>query len=211
MAAVVGGFGIGVALAYELWTVNHFAELDDISWAINSSLAAATVIDFTIASAMCYYLWKSKSPTSRLNTRISSLIQFTLGSGVFTSACSTTALLTYIFMPNNLIFMGVQFLLTKLYLMSFITMLNSRPRGGSGATTVEEGGTVTVDFPLQPYHNSRQQQSILPASPPRSHIPKSDHGSGQVAYAWTSSDSVSPMSSPLTLTAKETPVYAQAW
>ena len=36
-----------------------------LQWAINASLAISSMIDFVIALAMCYYLWKSKGDQSR--------------------------------------------------------------------------------------------------------------------------------------------------
>ncbi|KAF8883553.1 hypothetical protein BD779DRAFT_827924 [Infundibulicybe gibba] len=128
VSVVAGGFGIGIVLAYEIYTVNTFVELDEISWAVAASLATATTIDFTIATAMCYYLRKSKGSESRLNSRISRVMQYTLSSGLFTSACSLSAMFTYILMPNNFIFLGLQFLLTRLYVGSFLAMLNARER-----------------------------------------------------------------------------------
>lgn len=207
IVAVAGGFGIGIALAYKIFTVGTFEELKQVSWVINAALASSTVIDFTIAIAMCYYLWKSKTATSRLNSRLSNLIQFTLGSGVLTSACSTSALLSHVFMPDNFIFLGVQFLLTKLYLVSFLTMLNSRPRGGSGATT-DDTPTMTVDLPLQSYHATRGQMNFPTVITVASYTTK-DEEHGQAPTNW-SSPPQSP-SSRYSLTKDGAPVYATAW
>ncbi|KAF9478010.1 hypothetical protein BDN70DRAFT_880548 [Pholiota conissans] len=82
---VVGGFVVGVILAYMTYTVHTFLELETISWAIDAALATSTTIDFIIAAAMCYYLSKSKGSITRLNSRISTIIQYTLSSGLFTS------------------------------------------------------------------------------------------------------------------------------
>ncbi|KAF5380329.1 hypothetical protein D9757_007963 [Collybiopsis confluens] len=125
---VAGGFGIGIALAYKVYTIQTFQELELVSWAIDTSLATSTTIDFTIASAMCFYLHKSQGTESRLNSRISTIMQYTLSSGLFTSACSLSTLFTYTLMPNNLIFLSLQFLSTKFYAGSFLAMLNARQR-----------------------------------------------------------------------------------
>ncbi|KAG7087622.1 hypothetical protein E1B28_013570 [Marasmius oreades] len=120
------------------YTVDTFSGLENISWAINSSLAASTAIDFTMSAAMCYYLGRSMSiGESGLNSRISAVMQYTLGSGLLTSACSLATLFTYNLMPNNFIFLSLEFLLTRLYVGSFLAMLNARqrPQGGSQQTT----------------------------------------------------------------------------
>jgi hypothetical protein len=125
---VAGGFGIGIVLAFKIYTIQTFEELSHISGIIKSSLAASTALDFMIASTMCFYLHKSRGSESRLNSRISVIMQYTLSSGLFTSACSLSTLFTYTLMPNNLIFLSLQFLSTKFYVGSFLAMLNARQR-----------------------------------------------------------------------------------
>ncbi|PPQ66420.1 hypothetical protein CVT26_011289 [Gymnopilus dilepis] len=134
---VLGGFAIGVAFAYSIYTVHIYTDLEKVSWAINAALATATTIDFIIAGAMCYYLRKSKGSVTRLNSRISTVMQYTLSSGLFTSACSLAAMFCYILLPNTFVFLAVEFLLTKLYVGSFIAMLNARERKMEEPTSVD--------------------------------------------------------------------------
>ncbi|KAF8624450.1 hypothetical protein AX15_005868 [Amanita polypyramis BW_CC] len=47
-------------------------------------------------------------------------------SGALTSMCSLAALITFGVMPNNLVYAGIFFLLTKLYVNSYLAMLNAR-------------------------------------------------------------------------------------
>ncbi|KAF9031589.1 hypothetical protein BJ165DRAFT_1535354 [Panaeolus papilionaceus] len=130
-SVVAGGFVIGIVLAYQMYTIETYAELENIAWLVNASLGTATTIDFMIASAMCYYLRKSKgsiNKVDRLNSRISIIIQFTLGSGLLTSACSLCAMFSYILVPHTWVFLAFEFVLTKLYVGSFFAMLNARER-----------------------------------------------------------------------------------
>ncbi|KAK0229411.1 hypothetical protein EDD85DRAFT_850386 [Armillaria nabsnona] len=126
--SVAGGFGIGIALTYEIYTAPTFSSLvfDNKAWAMESSLAASTLIDFVQAFAMCYYLRKSRGTESDLNSRIFAVMQYTLSSGLVTSACSLAVLFTYVLVPNTLIFIALEFLLTRLYVGSFLAMLNAR-------------------------------------------------------------------------------------
>ncbi|KAL0952360.1 hypothetical protein HGRIS_006639 [Hohenbuehelia grisea] len=128
VATVLGGFAIGIILAYKVYTVTLFSDHEHIGWAIIASLATSTVVDFIIAFSMCYYLRKSRGLQSRLNSKLSTMMQFVLSSGFLTSACSTTALVAYVAMPHTLVFIGVESLLTKLYINSFLAMLNARDR-----------------------------------------------------------------------------------
>ncbi|KAH8829599.1 hypothetical protein DL96DRAFT_1065102 [Flagelloscypha sp. PMI_526] len=126
--AVMGGFAIGIFLAVKVYEIDLFPQLNDLAWLVDASLGTATVIDFLLSGAMCYYLSKSKGHEGRLNSKISSLMQYILSSGLLTSACSLSALFTYVFFPSTLIFLSIESLLTKLYVGSFFAMLNARER-----------------------------------------------------------------------------------
>ncbi|KAJ7609805.1 hypothetical protein FB45DRAFT_943023 [Roridomyces roridus] len=183
-AVVLGGFGIGVLLTYETYTISTFAELPSIAWAIEASFSASTTIDVGLSAAMCWYLRKSKNLVlhshssyggsgGQLNSRISGLIQYTLSCGVFTSVCSLAALATFIAMPDNLIFLALTFILTRLYMNSYTAMMNTRRRqdsssgggGGGGASFSisgaghggRSGAEAVVSIPLWTNPGSRTQ------------------------------------------------------
>ncbi|KAJ3841423.1 hypothetical protein F5878DRAFT_14400 [Lentinula raphanica] len=148
---VAGGFGIGAALAYKIYTIQMFEELHTISWSIDLSLATSTAIDFTISSTMCYYLHKSRCSESwQLNSRISTVMQYSLSSGLFTSACSLSTLFTYTLMPDNLIYLSLQFLSTKFYVASFLAMLNARQhRAGNSGSSTSDSPKPAIEFRVQ--------------------------------------------------------------
>ncbi|KAK0487955.1 hypothetical protein IW261DRAFT_1558999 [Armillaria novae-zelandiae] len=145
---VACGFAVGVLLVYKTfacrlsrflpkvnavtdrYSIKTFTGLASMDWAIDAAFATSTGIDFFISFAMCYYLHRSRSISefSSTNSRLLVLMWFVLMSGLATSACSTIALITYIALPNTLIFLGVEFLLTKLYVNSLLSMLNARKR-----------------------------------------------------------------------------------
>ncbi|KAJ7086872.1 hypothetical protein B0H15DRAFT_344939 [Mycena belliarum] len=128
-AVVLAGSGIGVVLAIESWGLRTWADSAAMDWAVLASFAAGTAIDILLSGAMCFYLRKSKGAGMRLNSRISTLIQYTLSTGVFTSAMSLACFFTFILMPHNLVFLSITYLLTRLYVNSFMAMLNARQRG----------------------------------------------------------------------------------
>lgn len=118
--------------------VSSYAALANISWIINAALGTSTAIDFVISGVMCYYLRMSQGKASHLDSRISALMQYTLSSGLFTSACSLSAMFSYILLPNTFVFLGITFLLTKLYVGSFLAMLNARERKAPQVATEDE-------------------------------------------------------------------------
>jgi len=125
---VLAGFAVGIAFAYKTYTLHTWFDVLGIGWSIEAAFSAATIIDLLLSGAMCYYLGVSKGMGSQLNSRISTLMQYTLSSGLLTSACSAACLFTFIFMHTNLIFVGLTFILTRLYVNSFMAMMNARQR-----------------------------------------------------------------------------------
>ncbi|THU83234.1 hypothetical protein K435DRAFT_871487 [Dendrothele bispora CBS 962.96] len=140
-SVVAAGFVVGVAFAYQVYAASTFESLQGITWAIDTSLATSTTIDFIISLAMCYYLRKSRGSEQRLNSKISTVMQYTLSSGLFTSAVSLSTLFTFTLMPNNLIFLGLQLLVTKFYVGSFLAMLNARNTPTKGSVDPELAGS----------------------------------------------------------------------
>jgi len=122
------GYGIGIVLIIETYAISNLQEINEIRWAIFMSFGASTIIDFMIAVAMCFYLQQGRSTSgySYTNSMVSTLTQYVLCTGVVTSVCSTTSLVAFAVMPHNLIFLSIQFSLTKLYVNSFLAMLNAR-------------------------------------------------------------------------------------
>jgi len=159
---VLAGFAVGLVLAVKINTIDSYLDIGSIGWSINASLATTTATDFLIAGAMCYYLRKSKTTMYLLlNTRISRLMEYTLSSGLFTSACSLSAMFSYILLPDTFIYLAIQFILTKLYVGSFFAMLNARQRP-EGIKSDVESSTKT---PLRIHFHATCTSSHAPTSP----------------------------------------------
>lgn len=141
VVVVGGGYAVGVLLARETYRADNFGQLHFISWAIITSFVTSTSIDVVLSGAMCYYLIKSRSGFSGSNSTIYYIIRMTLISGALTSACSLTALIAYVVMPKNLVFLAIEFLLTKLYINSFLAMLNARQSIRENSSTMSSGNS----------------------------------------------------------------------
>jgi hypothetical protein len=75
---------LGLFLAVKVFKAKLFSDLDNMAWVIAAALGTSTAIDFFIAGAMCWNLYKSRGVGSRLNSRIDLVMQYTLGSGLLT-------------------------------------------------------------------------------------------------------------------------------
>ncbi|KAG1845626.1 hypothetical protein C8R48DRAFT_734055 [Suillus tomentosus] len=127
--AIGSSFDLMTALAWEQCRVKIFKDLAKTMWSTYLCLGAATFIDIIITSSLCYLLATSRTGFSwLLNTDsfITKLVGYTVSTGCLTSIFSASIIITCAVMPTTFIFIGLQFLVTKLYVNSFIALLNAR-------------------------------------------------------------------------------------
>ncbi|KAG2143537.1 uncharacterized protein EDB93DRAFT_1251955 [Suillus bovinus] len=118
--------GVAIPLVWEQYKTKFFTDLTGIIWTTYLALGAATFIDILIASLLCYFLATSRTGFSRTDSFITKLVGYTVSTGCLTSICSMLIIITCIVMPKTFIFISLQFLVTKLYVNSFIAFLNAR-------------------------------------------------------------------------------------
>ncbi|KAK0471242.1 hypothetical protein IW261DRAFT_1612212 [Armillaria novae-zelandiae] len=113
-----------------LYKLSHISSLPTISKTVDGTFATSTSVDFIISGAMFYYLHKSTTITQFESTitLILSLMRVVVISGLATSACSLLALMTFVTLPNTLVFFAIGFILPKLYINSLLAMLNARDK-----------------------------------------------------------------------------------
>ncbi|KAJ3793839.1 hypothetical protein GGU11DRAFT_759634 [Lentinula aff. detonsa] len=90
------------------------------------SLGVGVLTDIITASSLCYFLNKLRTGYRQSDSLVSTLIKYAINTGALTSVVSITTVILYNIMPNNLIFIGVFFILSKLYAISFMATLNTR-------------------------------------------------------------------------------------
>ncbi|KAJ3515210.1 hypothetical protein NLJ89_g1910 [Agrocybe chaxingu] len=86
------------------------------------------LIDCAIAVAMCLLLHKSSAGTLRSETVLESLIQYFIGTGLLTSFAAIMVIVLYIARPRTLLYLGMEFSVTRLYANSILAMFNARQR-----------------------------------------------------------------------------------
>ncbi|KAG2127107.1 hypothetical protein DEU56DRAFT_982781 [Suillus clintonianus] len=123
---VVLSSGVAIPLIWAQYKVKLFKDLIEMQWSIFLSLGAATFVDILIASSLWYLLATSRTGFSSTDSFITKLVNYTISTGCLTSICSTSIIITCAVMPTNFIFIGLQFLVTNLYVNSFIALLNAR-------------------------------------------------------------------------------------
>ncbi|KAK0442498.1 uncharacterized protein EV420DRAFT_1768817 [Desarmillaria tabescens] len=167
---VVVALGTGIFSVYDAYSISSFLSIPSIKASICSVFVMAAISDFIIAFSMCYYLHKGReaSAFSSTSAMILGLMRLVVISGLATSACSLLTLITYLAWPDSLIFLGIDFILPKLYINSLLAMLNSRrdrhasSNSGNSTTKVlrfapRDSGTdteeVNISIPMQSFQS----------------------------------------------------------
>ncbi|KAK0187525.1 hypothetical protein F5146DRAFT_712887 [Armillaria mellea] len=138
--SVVASLGTAIYVVYDTSITPNIASAASLNTSIYIFFSTIAFTDLIIAIPMFYYLHKSRTIilvpfTATVLTRLMRLV---LMSGLATSACSLLTLITYIVWPTSLAFLGIHFVLSKLYINSLLAMLNSRSKHHSTGQSTEE-------------------------------------------------------------------------
>jgi len=98
----------------------------DVRWLFTTGLALSTTVDIAITLSLFFLLQTSRTGAEKSNAVIDSLIRYTFETGLLTCAGTIASMLCWITMPTNLLFMGLHFVIGKLYANSLLVTLNSR-------------------------------------------------------------------------------------
>ncbi|KAG2088392.1 uncharacterized protein F5147DRAFT_53897 [Suillus discolor] len=108
---------------------------------------------------MWYFLATPRTGFFRMDSFINKLITYTVNTGCITSIGSVATIVTCAAMPNNFIFLGVRFLVAKLYVGSFLALLNARYSLQGNANNIDSVNTHhTRQFLYRPEPHIRVPQ-----------------------------------------------------
>ncbi|PBK59120.1 hypothetical protein ARMSODRAFT_1009864 [Armillaria solidipes] len=128
-----------IYLVYDSYTTPNLASASSMKTSVHVFFSTIAVADLIIAIPMFYYLHKSRAiilvPSTA--TVLLCLMRLVVMSGLATSACSLLTLISYIAWRKSLAFLGINFVLSKLYINSLLAMLNSRSEHHSTKKAME--------------------------------------------------------------------------
>ncbi|KAG1840178.1 hypothetical protein DFJ58DRAFT_94462 [Suillus subalutaceus] len=123
---VVLSEAVSIPVVLAQYRVRVFQDVVATEWATYLTLGSITFDDILIASSLCYLLATSHTGFSSTDSLITKLVGYIISTGCLTSVCSMIALITCAVMPKNFIFLSIGFLVTKLYVNSFLALMNAR-------------------------------------------------------------------------------------
>ncbi|KAJ3993604.1 hypothetical protein F5050DRAFT_681589 [Lentinula boryana] len=116
----------------EMISVKHYSVFTRPypGWIFTTGLTLSSVVDVLIAACLCYLLHKLKTQIGSASTVmikvVDTLTLYTLENGFLTGVATTASLICWLAMPHNLSFLGLHFVIEKLYANSILASLNTR-------------------------------------------------------------------------------------
>jgi len=121
-----GTYGLGLYAISKTLPIRSTSELANLSWETYSILCPGIVVDVSIASALCYYLFRSRNTHPRTNSLLNKLAAYTINTGVLTVIWDLGMIAAYATSRHTLIFIIFFLSISKLYINALLASLNSR-------------------------------------------------------------------------------------
>ncbi|KAG1825259.1 hypothetical protein EV424DRAFT_1537781 [Suillus variegatus] len=102
------------------------------SWVFTFGLLLSAFVDIMITAFLCYFLRKNRPSFTDTMRIIDTLTFWTIQNGSITCAATIATLVCWMTMPSNRIFLGLHFVVAKLYANSFLATLNARKQIWNG-------------------------------------------------------------------------------
>jgi len=144
-----------------VFTIRSFrlrvGQADEIKTLASTALSLGVATDIFTAASLSYFLHRMRTGYKKSDTLINRLIIYSVNTGTLTSVFSAAVLISYNMMPDNLIFIALYFLLSKLYANSCLATLNTRRFVHGRGTDREEKTIPTFVMVANTIHRPRSQ------------------------------------------------------
>jgi len=93
---------------------------EQFRWLFSLGLALSSTVDILVTISLCVLLQNSRTLSLSLDQILDSLIRYTFEIGSLTCAGTIVSMICWLAMSDNLIFMGLHFVIGKLYANSLL-------------------------------------------------------------------------------------------
>lgn len=149
-----------VVASYEMTDVVSPEVLLRQKWTSYYLLSLWIVTDLMIAGYLCYLIHSKRTGWHRSDRMIMNLVFYTINGGFCTSLGSLSAIIATVIGPHTFAETSAQIIVTKVYVNSFLALLNARESLRDVAAQAEN--TVIVLHPLNPSSPGSRYRSVLP-------------------------------------------------
>jgi len=119
-------FALGIVFTVGSFHLATMSGFKDMIWVTSLGIGSAAAADMVIAGALCFYLSKSRTGFKKTDSLISTLIVYSLSTGLVTSIIGVVIVITYALLPNDYVWLAFFWIDGKCYVNSCLAALNSR-------------------------------------------------------------------------------------
>lgn len=119
-------FGLGIVFTVSSFQLTSVLGFTQLVWVTSAGIGSAAAADVLIAASLCYYLSRSRTGFKRTDSVISTLIIYTLTTGLMTSVIDIIIVIAFTTMPTNYVWLAFFWIVGRCYVNSLLAALNSR-------------------------------------------------------------------------------------
>ncbi|KAF8151025.1 hypothetical protein B0H34DRAFT_160112 [Crassisporium funariophilum] len=106
-------FGSGIAFGVRGFIDVSFSKIILESWILYVSLGSSVIADGLVAASLCILLERSRTGFKSTDSLVNTLMFYSINTGLLTSVCAMACFVTFTIWPNEFVFIGVYFVLSK--------------------------------------------------------------------------------------------------
>ncbi|KAJ6606787.1 hypothetical protein B0H10DRAFT_2074345 [Mycena sp. CBHHK59/15] len=118
------------AASVSTWEMFHYHSFDlfklHARWIFTCGLSISSAVDIIIAGCLFYLFQSSRPEAGQLNQIIDKLMLYAFETGSLTCIGTIVSMICWVVIPRNLVFLGLHFVIGKLYANSLLVTLNTR-------------------------------------------------------------------------------------
>ncbi|TFK33585.1 hypothetical protein BDQ12DRAFT_406751 [Crucibulum laeve] len=130
------------------------------TWSFTIGLTLSAIIDVLITACLFFLLRQKQKQNTSLNDILDSLILYAFENGSLTCAATVISLICWLAMPENLIFMGLHFVISKFYANSLLATLNTRKQLSQGHSRSQPSTCAERIMPIMFPDDYRMSQQM---------------------------------------------------
>ncbi|KAF9457635.1 hypothetical protein BDZ94DRAFT_1301750 [Collybia nuda] len=153
----LSAFALSITASVLSFRFEFWSQRNELKWIGLAGTILVVILDGIIAIVLCVYLLMQKVEGKGTRRIINRVLIFTINTGLASSLMSIVNIVTFFALPNTLIFLGTNFIFTKVYANAILANLNAR-KSLRGRGYLEQG-TLTLN--LSALHTNDQHLLVL--------------------------------------------------
>ncbi|KAI0712582.1 hypothetical protein C8Q76DRAFT_490194 [Earliella scabrosa] len=145
MGLLLVEFAFCMAATVEAFIQPSYEAYQSVTWLISVAFGIIVFTDGMLTTSLIVALRRGRTGYRRTDSLIDLLVLYAITTGLLTTFINLAAFFFALFMPDNLIYVGVNIFAGKLYVTSLFAALNSRiGLASTGANVYGSGGTMST-------------------------------------------------------------------